>query len=113
MDQCLKRRVLTGLSDNSNYESASSGGAKTVNQIRVADGADKFTFDGGTIAGNTATGNGGGIYVNSAETLEALLAERSGIDTMRYLGSVHTDIPVGVMAKDVYDYYVAMIKGQQ
>ena len=25
----------------------------------------------------------------------------------------YTDIPVGVMAKDVYDYYVAMIKGQQ
>ncbi len=41
--------VLTGLSDNSNYESASSGGAKTVNQIRVADGADKFTFNGGVI----------------------------------------------------------------
>lgn len=37
-------RVLTGLSDNANYESASSGGAKTVSQIRVADGADKFTF---------------------------------------------------------------------
>ena len=25
----------------------------------------------------------------------------------------YTDIPVGVMAKEVYDYYVAMIKGQQ
>ncbi|MBQ6430381.1 MAG: Cna B-type domain-containing protein [Oscillospiraceae bacterium] len=42
-------RVLTGLSDNTNYESASSGGAKTVSEIRVANGADKFTFNGGVI----------------------------------------------------------------
>ena len=32
---------------------------------------------------------------NCAETLESLLAERSGIGAMRVLGSVHTDIPVG------------------
>ena len=37
---------------------------------------------------------------NCAETMEALLAERSGIDTMRYLGSVHTDIPVGEVPYD-------------
>lgn len=32
---------------------------------------------------------------NSDETLKALLAERSGIGPMRYLDSVHTDLPVG------------------
>ena len=32
---------------------------------------------------------------NCAETLDSLLAERSGIGMMRYLGSAHTDIPVG------------------
>ena len=32
---------------------------------------------------------------NSTETLESLLAERSGIGPMRLLGSVHTDLPVG------------------
>ena len=32
---------------------------------------------------------------NCAETLDALLAERSGIGPMRFLGSNHTDIPVG------------------
>jgi len=35
------------------------------------------------------------IGTNCAETLQSLLAERSGIGTMRYLGSVHADIPVG------------------
>ena len=35
------------------------------------------------------------IGSNCTETLQSLLAERSGIGTMRYLGSVHTDIPVG------------------
>ena len=32
---------------------------------------------------------------NCTETLEALIAERSGIGTMKQLGSTHTDIPVG------------------
>ena len=35
------------------------------------------------------------IGINCTETLQSLLAERSGIGSMRYLGSVHTDIPVG------------------
>ena len=35
------------------------------------------------------------IGVNCFETLQALLAERSGIASMRYLNSVHSDIPVG------------------
>ena len=35
------------------------------------------------------------IGTNCTETLHSLLAERSGIGTMRYLGSVHADIPVG------------------
>lgn len=35
------------------------------------------------------------IGANCTETLQSLLAERSGIGSMRYLGSVHTDIPVG------------------
>ena len=32
---------------------------------------------------------------NCAETLQSLFDERSGIGVMRYLGSTHTDIPVG------------------
>ena len=32
---------------------------------------------------------------NCTETLQSLLTERSGIGPMRYLGSVHADIPVG------------------
>ena len=35
------------------------------------------------------------IGSNVSETLQALLAERSGIGPMRHLGSVHTDLPVG------------------
>ena len=35
------------------------------------------------------------IGANCTETLQSLLAERSGIGSMRYLGSVHMDIPVG------------------
>ena len=35
------------------------------------------------------------IGKNCAETLETLLAEKSGIGAMRYLESTHTDIPVG------------------
>ena len=35
------------------------------------------------------------IGSNCAETLQSLLAERSGIGPMRFLGSAHTDLPVG------------------
>lgn len=35
------------------------------------------------------------VGMNCSETLEALLSERSGIGTMRYLNSIHSDIPVG------------------
>lgn len=35
------------------------------------------------------------IGKNCAETLSSLLSERSGIGPMRFLGSVHSDIPVG------------------
>ena len=35
------------------------------------------------------------IGSNCAETLQSLLAERTGIGSMRYLDSVHSDIPVG------------------
>ena len=35
------------------------------------------------------------IGTNCTETLHSLLAERTGIGMMRYLGSVHSDIPVG------------------
>lgn len=35
------------------------------------------------------------IGANCSETLQALLAERSGIASMRYLNSVHSDIPIG------------------
>ncbi len=35
------------------------------------------------------------IGANCFETLQALLAERSGIASMRYLNSAHSDIPVG------------------
>ena len=35
------------------------------------------------------------IGMNCAETLQSLLDERSGIGAMRYLCSVHTDLPVG------------------
>ena len=43
----------------------------------------------------TGIGAVSAIGMNCAETLEALLAERSGIGQMRYLDSVHRDIPVG------------------
>ena len=35
------------------------------------------------------------IGINCTETLRSLLAERSCVGPMRYLGSMHTDIPVG------------------
>ena len=35
------------------------------------------------------------IGMNCAETLQSLLSERSGIDTMRQLGSTHAELPVG------------------
>ena len=35
------------------------------------------------------------IGMNCAETLQSLLSERSGIDTMRQLGSMHAELPVG------------------
>lgn len=35
------------------------------------------------------------IGINCAETLQSLLSERSGIGRMRYLGSIHTELPVG------------------
>ena len=38
------------------------------------------------------------IGLNCTETLQALLDERSGIAAMRFLGSVHTELPVGEVA---------------
>ncbi|MCR5049531.1 MAG: beta-ketoacyl-[acyl-carrier-protein] synthase family protein [Paludibacteraceae bacterium] len=46
----------------------------------------------------TGIGTVSAIGINSAETLESLLAERSGIGEMRILGSRHADLPVGEVA---------------
>ena len=35
------------------------------------------------------------VGMNCSETLEALLSERSGIAAMRFLDSIHSDIPIG------------------
>lgn len=43
----------------------------------------------------TGIGAVSAIGLNCTQTLDALLKERSGIGAMRYLGSVHTDLPVG------------------
>ena len=43
----------------------------------------------------TGIGMVSAIGMNCAETRKSLLEERSGIGTMRVLGSRHTDIPVG------------------
>ena len=43
----------------------------------------------------TGIGMVSAIGMNSAQTMESLLTERSGIGMMRHLGSVHTEIPVG------------------
>lgn len=42
--------VLTGLPNRTSYENASSGGAKTISQIRTAHSADSFTMIGEVIA---------------------------------------------------------------
>lgn len=41
--------VLAGLDSRTSYESASSGGAKTISQIRAAHSTDSFTFSDGVI----------------------------------------------------------------
>ena len=43
----------------------------------------------------TGIGAVSAVGLNCTQTLDALLSERSGIGTMRYLGSAHTDLPVG------------------
>ena len=43
----------------------------------------------------TGIGAVSAIGMNCAETLQSLLDERSGIGTMHFLGSNHTDLPVG------------------
>ena len=43
----------------------------------------------------TGIGAVSAVGLNCTQTLDALLNERSGIGTMRYLGSAHTDLPVG------------------
>lgn len=46
----------------------------------------------------TGIGAVSAIGLNCTETLQALLDERSGIAAMRFLGSVHTELPVGEVA---------------
>ena len=43
----------------------------------------------------TGIGAVSAVGLNCTQTLDALLNERSGIGTMRYLGSAHADLPVG------------------
>ena len=43
----------------------------------------------------TGIGAVSAVGLNCTQTLDALLSERSGIGAMRYLGSAHTDLPVG------------------
>lgn len=43
----------------------------------------------------TGIGMVSAIGIHCAETLQSLLSEQSGIGTMRYVGSRHTEIPVG------------------
>ena len=58
--------VLAGLPDLTDYENSSSGGAKTVSQIRAAHGADCFTLGGGVIH------NVPDLYLFSADELGTL-----------------------------------------